>query len=138
VTVLVSQSKLAFVRALAPGDAFVDLLRARHVLGMEKSLPGADVRLDLVVGIAEHLFPARRVDDGAGLEVPVPYAFLCAHECQRESLFALAQRGFGSFALGNVAKNQLDGAAIVVLEHGASDFHVGWRAVACRNLFFSR
>ena len=58
-------------------------LGARAVVGMQQPLPGADVRLDLVVGVAEHLLPPRRVDDGAGLEVPVPDAFLGAGERQR-------------------------------------------------------
>ena len=69
---------------------------------MQQTLPGADVRLDLVVGVAEHLFPARRVDDGAGFEAPVPDAFLGAGERQPQPFFALAQRGLRALALGDV------------------------------------
>ena len=73
-----------------------------HVVGMQQPLPGADVRLDLVVGVAEHLLPSRRVHDVAGVEVPVPHAFLRAGEGQRQPLFALAQRRLGALALGEV------------------------------------
>ena len=69
---------------------------------MQQAFPGADVRLDLVLGVAEHLLPLRRVHDRAGLEVPVPDAFLRAGEGQREPLLALAQRRLGALALGQV------------------------------------
>ena len=69
---------------------------------MQQPFPRADVRFDLVVGVAEHLLPARRVHDRAGFEVPVPDAFLRAGERQRQPLFALAQRRLGPLALGDV------------------------------------
>ena len=69
---------------------------------MEQPLPRADVRLDLVVGVAEHLFPPWRVHDGAGFEIPVPDAFLCSGEGQREPFLAFAQRRFGALTLGEI------------------------------------
>ena len=50
---------------------------------MNQPLECADVRLDFVILVAEHALPMRRVDDRAGLEVPVVDAFLRARECQR-------------------------------------------------------
>ena len=58
VAVLVAQTELALVRGRTALDRFVQLFRAIHVVRMEQPLPRADVRLDLVVGVAEHLFPA--------------------------------------------------------------------------------
>ena len=102
VAVLVPQPELRLVgrprrarRSRAPG-------RRATVVGMDQPLPRADVRLDLVLGVAEHLLPARRVHDGAGLQVPVPDAFLRADERQRQPLFALAQRRFGPLPLGDI------------------------------------
>ena len=73
----------------------VRLLCARDtIVGMEETFPGADVRLHFVVRVAEHLLPAGGVDDGAGLEIPVPDALLRTGEREREPLLALAQRRF--------------------------------------------
>jgi hypothetical protein len=47
---------------------------------VQQPLEGADVRLDLVILVAEHLLPARRVHDIPGHEIPVPHAFLGAGE----------------------------------------------------------
>ena len=66
VAVLVAEPELALVRERAARDAVVDLLRPWHVVGVEQPFPRADVRFDLVVGVAEHLLPARRVHDVAG------------------------------------------------------------------------
>ena len=55
VAVLVPQAELALVGRRPARDALVELVGARPVVGMEQPLPGADVRLDLVVGVAEHL-----------------------------------------------------------------------------------
>ena len=103
---------------------------------MEQPLPRADVRLDFVVGVAEHLLPARRVHDGAGLEVPVPDAFLRAGERQRQPLFALAQRRLGALALGDVPHDDLDRAALLVFELGAGDFDFGNRSVEANDFRF--
>ena len=103
VAVLVEEPELALVRVRAARDALVDLLRPRHVVGVQQPFPRADVRFDLVVGVAEHLLPARRVHDVAGHEVPVPDAFLRAGKGQRQPLFAFAQRGVGALALGDLA-----------------------------------
>ena len=102
VTILVPEAKLTFVGLRSASDALVQLIGARHVVGMQQALPRADVRFDLVVGVAEHFLPSRRVHDGAGLEVPVPDAFLCAGECQREPLLALTQGRLGAFPFGDV------------------------------------
>ncbi len=97
VTVLVAQAELAFVgRALAAATLSFSGRRAALSSGMKQPLPGADVRLDLLVGVTEHLLPSRRVHDGAGFEVPVPHAFLRAGEGEPEALLALAQRGLGA------------------------------------------
>ena len=64
------------------------------------------------LGVAEHLLPPWRIHDGAGLEVPVPDAFLRAGERQREPLLAFPQRRLGALALGEV-------------EMGADDSHTG-------------
>ena len=62
-TVLVPEAEFGLVGRLAARHALVRLVRDRPVVGMHQALPGADVRLDLVVVVAEHLLPARRVDD---------------------------------------------------------------------------
>ena len=96
VAVLVPEPELALVDRIAALDAFVQQARARHVVGMQQPLPCADVRLDLVFGVAEHLLPARRIHDGARLEVPVPHAFLRADEGEPQPFLALAQRRLGA------------------------------------------
>ena len=100
--VLVAQPELAFVGRGAPREALVQLVGALPVVGMQQPLPRADVRLDFVVGVPEHLLPARRVHDRAGFEVPVPDALLRARERQPKPLFALAQRRLGALAVGDV------------------------------------
>ena len=61
------------------------------ILGVDEPLARADVRLDLVVFVAEHLLPARGIDHVAGLEVHVPHALARAGDGQREPFLALAQ-----------------------------------------------
>src|SRR5262249_30975397 len=103
VPLLVAQPELSLVGAGASdGHALVDLAGPRHVVWMEQVFPAADVRWDLIELVAEHLRPARRVDDGAGLEVPVPDAFLRTREGEREPLFALPQQGLGAAELCQV------------------------------------
>ena len=91
VTVLVPESELPFVGLAALRQALAQLVGAGLVVGMQQTLPGADVRFDFVLGVAEHLLPSRRVHDRAGLEVPVPHAFLSAGKRQREPLFVLTE-----------------------------------------------
>ena len=74
------------------------------------------MRLDLVLGVAEHLLPARRVHDAHGFEVPVPDALLRAGERQREPLFALTQWWLRLLPLGNVPHDQLDSPIIPVAQ----------------------
>ena len=57
---------------------------------------------DLVIAVAQHLLPSRRIDDGIGLEIPVPDALLRSRERQRQAFLALAQGLFGSLFLGDV------------------------------------
>ena len=59
---------------------------------MEETPPGADVRLDLPLRIAEHLLPARGIEDGVGLQVPIPHSLLGGLQGQRQPLLALLQR----------------------------------------------
>src|SRR5256885_408373 len=92
VTALVPKSKFPFVRLAAAPDALVQLVRAAPVVGMEQSLPCANVRLDVLLVISEHLFPTRRVDDGAGLQIPIPHPLACSGEGKREALLAFTQR----------------------------------------------
>ena len=89
--VLVPQPELGLVGRLAARDAVVRLVGQGPIVRVDEAFPRADVRLDLVVGVAEHLFPARRVVHRVGLEVPVPDAFLRAGERERQPLLALAQ-----------------------------------------------
>ena len=135
VAVLVPEPELALVGARTARDAVVDLLRPWHVVGVEQPFPRADVRFDLVVCIPEHLLPARRVDDVAGDEVPVPDAFLGAGKGQRQALFAFAQRRIGAFALGDLTHRPDDG----VSGYGRArhrDLDVGNPAVWPDDLFF--
>ncbi len=145
VAVLVAEPELALVGARAARDAVVDLLRPWHVVGVEQPFPRADVRFDLVVGVAEHLFPARRVHDVAGDEVPVPDAFLGAGKRQRQPLFAFAQRRVGALALGDLAQRPDDGGSarrgpteVEVIDARDGDLDVGDAAVGPDDLFLER
>src|SRR5262245_39843104 len=69
---------------------------------MEQSLPCADVRLDFILGVAEHLLPSRGVHDRACFQVPVPYPLLRAGKRQLESFFVLAERCLGAFLFGQI------------------------------------
>ena len=124
VAVLVAQPELALVGPLAAPHALVQLQRQRLVVRVQQALPGADVRLDLVVGVAEHLLPARRVDDRVGFEIPVPDAFLRAGERQRQPFLALAQGGLDAPPLRDVAHDELNVAADAVVQPGAGDLDV--------------
>src|SRR4030095_9520178 len=101
-TILVTEAEFAFVRPLAAYHAFVDVAGARHVVGMQQTLPGVDMRLDLVFRVAEHLLPCRGVHDGARLQVPVPYPLLGPGEGQREPLLALTQRRLRALPFGKI------------------------------------
>ncbi len=57
--VLVPETELRLVRGFAARHAVVGLVSQRPVVGMDQTLPRADVRLDLVLGVAEHLRPPR-------------------------------------------------------------------------------
>ncbi len=140
VAVLVAEPELALVGARAARDALVDFLRPRQVVGVEQPFPRADVRLDLVVGVAEHLFPARRVHDVAGHQVPVPDAFLRAGKGQRQPLFAFAQRRVGTFALGDLAHRPDDRlpARVEVVDARERDLDVGHAAVGADDLLLER
>ena len=138
VTVLVQQAELAFVGERAATDAVVELLRARHVLGMQQPFPGADVRLDLVLGVAEHLLPARRIDDVARQQVPVPDAFLRSGERERQALLAFAQGGLGALALGDLPHREHDGRRLTIEQRQArhSDLDVTGATVGLVQLLF--
>ena len=138
VPILVAKTKLAFVGPHAAGQALVELTRARPIVGMQQPLPRAHMRLNLLVGVAEHFLPSRRVHDRAGLEVPVEHAFLRAREGHGEPLFALAEGRFGVLAPGNVAHGDLDGADVAVFDRRAGDLDVGDGAVDAQHLCFGR
>ena len=100
--VLVAKPEFSLVDLRATFEALVEALRQLHVVWMDQAFPGADVRLDLVGLIAEHLDPARRVEHRARLEVPVPDALLRAGEREPEPFLALAERRLGQLPLGQV------------------------------------
>ena len=100
--ILVPKAKLGFVLPLAARDAIVRLVGPRSILRVDQALPRADVRLDLVVRVAEHLFPSRRIHDIVRFEVPVPDAFLRAGERECQALFAFEQGGVGALPFGDI------------------------------------
>ena len=106
VAILVAEPELGFERRLTARDAVLRLFGAPPIVGMDEPLELADVRLDLVVVVAEHLFPARRVEDVPGEEIEVPHALARAGNGQRQPLLALAQLGFGAPPGGDVAQHQ--------------------------------
>jgi hypothetical protein len=61
-----------------------------------------------VIGVAEHLLPARRVDNVAGDEIPVPDPLLGTRERQRQALLAFAQRRVGAFAFRDLVQRPDD------------------------------
>ena len=63
VAILVAEPELGFEGRLTARHAVLRLVCAPPIVGMDEPLERADVRLDLVVVVAEHLFPARRVED---------------------------------------------------------------------------
>ena len=139
VAILVAEPELALICACAARDALADILRPSHVVGVQQAFPRADMRLDLVIGIAEHLFPARRVDDVAGDEIPVPDPFLGACERQRQALLAFAQRRVGAFAFRDLVKRPDDRrrrARFVQPREG--DLDVNDRAVGLDDLMLER
>src|SRR5207245_4669838 len=90
--VLVPEPELRLVGCpFTPRDAFVRPVGARPVVGMNQTVPGADVRLDLLVAVAAHLLPSLVVHDVVGLEVPVPDAFLRSGHGEREPFLAFTQ-----------------------------------------------
>ena len=130
--VLVAQSEFALVGRGAAGEALVQLFGPLPVVGMEQALPRADVRLDLVVGVAEHLLPARRVHDRAGFEVPVPDALLRSRERQPKPFFALAERRFCALAVRDVEVHAHDsdhGSVGLVADGKAARQHMDEMAV---------
>ena len=56
---LVAKAELPFVRLCATRQALGEIVGAGPILGVQQPLPCADVRLDLVLGVAEHLLPPR-------------------------------------------------------------------------------
>ncbi len=113
-TILVPKTELGLVGWLPAGDFLVRKCGARLIVGMDEPLPGTHVGFDLVVRVAEHLLPARRIHDGIGFKVPVPHTFLGACECQPKPFFALTQSLFGPFTLGDikVRPNNTDDGAV--------------------------
>ena len=77
---------------------------ALQVVGMDELLPVGQ-RLDLVVAVAEHRFPARREVRGLAIEVEVPQAVVRAVQRERVALFDLLQVPLVAHALdaGGVA-----------------------------------
>src|SRR5689334_19677611 len=72
-------------------NAVAGFVRYLPVVGMNQPLPRADMGLDFIVFVTEHLLPPRRVDDGVALEVPVPHTLLRAGERELQPLLALPQ-----------------------------------------------
>src|SRR6188508_424012 len=124
-TVLVTQSKLRLVCcALAASDALVGTVRARSIVGMYEAFPRADIWLDFVERVSQHLGPSRRIHDAIGFEVPVPDALERTGERQREPLLAFAQRPLGSFSLSDVAEDQVHRAGRLITQRCADDSDV--------------
>ena len=124
VAVLVAKAEFDRVVALAAQHAVDDLAHGGSIVRVEQPLPGAHVRLDLVLAVTEHLPPVRGVHHRTGFEIPVPDAFLGARERQRQSLLALAQGELGSLPLRDVAHDDLDGLIGRILEQGADDLDI--------------
>jgi hypothetical protein len=108
VAVLVPQPKLDFVRRSTLHHVAIDGVRPGPIVGMEQAFPSGHVRLDLCFVISEHLFPPRRVDHGAGVEIPVPDAFLRAGESESHAFFALAQLAEHLSGLAHVSECDLE------------------------------
>ena len=139
VAVLVAEPELALIRACAARDAVVDLLRPGHVLRVQQAFPRADMRLDLVIGVAEHLFPARRVDDVAGDEIPVPDPFLGPRERQRQALLAFAQRRVRPFTFRDLVQRPDDGRRRVrLVQPREGDLDVNDRTIGLNDLMLER
>ena len=102
VAVFVPEAELRLVGLLALRDAVVGAVRGPAVLRVHQALPRRNMRLDLLIAVAEHLLPAGGVDDRVGFEVPVPDAFLRAGKGQPEPFFALAQSHLGPLAFRHV------------------------------------
>ena len=136
--VLVEEAELAFVGAAALRHGFGQLARARLVFRVQQTLPGGDVRIDVVVGIPEHLLPAWRVQHPAALDVPVPHALLRAGEGEREPFFVGAKKRLGALPFGDVPNDHLNGVSLGVVEACGVDFDVGHRAVEPHQQQFGR
>ncbi len=119
---LVTKTELGLIGALSARDCGIERAGALVIVGVEQTFPSADVRLDLPFLVAKHLLPMWRVHDLTGFEIPVPHTFLGACERQRQALLALAQRGLGPFALGDIAHHRLNRVAVRILEQCARDF----------------
>ena len=81
------------------------------------------MRLDFVVGIAEHLLPSSGVHNRVGFQVPVPDALLRAGDRKRQPLFAFTQGPLCVFLFGDVSHDDLDRpfALLVQLRTGHAD-----------------
>jgi len=137
-TVLVPETEFPFVGLPASRKAVVQLVGAGLVVGMQQMFPGADVRFDFPLGIAEHVLPSRRVHHRAGLDVPVPHAFLRTGERQGEAFFILTKDRFGPLAFRDVAHDHLDRVAVRIVEPRGVDLHVGDAADQPDDLLFGR
>ncbi len=138
VTVLVAKTELAFVGLRALRQGLVQLARPGLVIRMQQAFPGAHVRFDFALGVAEHLRPARRVHDGAAFEVPVPHALAGAGKRQGEPFFILAEHGLGPLALRDVAHDHLNRFARHVVEPCGVDLHFGHDSIQPHDALFRR
>src|SRR5687767_14092739 len=103
VSILMTKAEFRFIgRATATGHAIVGDVGPRPVVRMDQAFPCADVRLDLLVRIPEHLLPSRRIHYGVRFKVPVPDTFLAAGDRQRETFFTFTQEALGPLPLANV------------------------------------
>src|SRR5262245_48897619 len=99
---LVTKAEFSLVCLPAARHPLIDLPGALTIVRMKQPLPGTHMRFDLVVVVAEHLLPLRRVHDRSGFEIPVPDPFLRAGEREREAFFALTKRRLGLFAFRQI------------------------------------
>ena len=139
VAVLVPQPELGLVgRSLAAGDAVVRLVGARPIVRVDQALPGADVRLDLVARVAEHLLPSTGVHDRVGFEVPVPDPFPRAGDGEGQPFFVVAQVAIRLLLRGDLAHDDLHGAIAVERQWRGCHADVEQRAIRPDDPCFER
>jgi hypothetical protein len=75
---------------------------------MSPRVQAAEARAAARAATSGSVFPARRVHDRAGLQVPVPDALLRASDGERQPFFALTQGSLGVLLPGHVSYDHLE------------------------------